>query len=201
MKQIVIDLIDDDMVLIQTLEGGRVTARAAAPVKAANTIGKRVAEQLTAPEPRILCEVKAPYGYCPVCGAPGESRERRPNGNDTCVNGHIYGSRAALTVPPGLRGLTMSDIVEKHVPAETIIDVGPDCPETEAALMRHMAGYDQFRTASDGPEPGSAVEATAPTAEEMKAAMVDAKRKIEADDSPYYDGDGNLNVGAKPAAE
>ena len=32
----------------------------------------------------------APYGYCPICAAPGVSRERRPNGNDRCKNGHTY---------------------------------------------------------------------------------------------------------------
>lgn len=35
------------------------------------------------------------YGYCPVCGAPGYSREKRPGGNDTCVNGHKYPSSSA----------------------------------------------------------------------------------------------------------
>ena len=39
---------------------------------------------------------KAPYGLCPVCGGAGLSRERRPNGNDKCVNGHVYPSREAM---------------------------------------------------------------------------------------------------------
>lgn len=30
------------------------------------------------------------YGRCPACGGKGVKRERRPNGNDTCENGHIY---------------------------------------------------------------------------------------------------------------
>ena len=34
----------------------------------------------------------AVYGYCPKCGAKGVMRERRPNGNDTCANGHVYPS-------------------------------------------------------------------------------------------------------------
>lgn len=38
------------------------------------------------------------YGFCPICGAPGVSRERRPNGNDTCQNGHVYPSREAEAV-------------------------------------------------------------------------------------------------------
>lgn len=37
-----------------------------------------------------------PYGKCPRCGAWGESRERRPNGNDTCENGHVYPSAQSI---------------------------------------------------------------------------------------------------------
>lgn len=36
------------------------------------------------------------YGTCPKCGAPGVSRERRPNGNDRCANNHSYPSRNAV---------------------------------------------------------------------------------------------------------
>lgn len=35
------------------------------------------------------------YGFCPVCGEPGETRERRPFGNDTCRLGHLYPSKDA----------------------------------------------------------------------------------------------------------
>lgn len=42
----------------------------------------------------------APYGYCPICGAAGYSRERRPNGNDRCVNGCVYLSASAKSTPP-----------------------------------------------------------------------------------------------------
>ena len=37
------------------------------------------------------------YGYCPFCGAHGKTRERRPGGNDTCHNGHLYPSSKAMT--------------------------------------------------------------------------------------------------------
>ena len=37
-----------------------------------------------------------PYGYCPKCGQPGVSRERRPDGNDRCGNGHTYPSSESL---------------------------------------------------------------------------------------------------------
>jgi len=36
------------------------------------------------------------YGFCPICDAPGVTRERRPNGNDECAKGHRYPSRNAL---------------------------------------------------------------------------------------------------------
>lgn len=35
------------------------------------------------------------YGYCPMCGAKGVSRERRPNGDDKCEHGHAYPSLSA----------------------------------------------------------------------------------------------------------
>lgn len=41
-------------------------------------------------------ESESPYGYCPKCGSPGRIRERRPNGNDRCENGHTYPSREAV---------------------------------------------------------------------------------------------------------
>lgn len=37
------------------------------------------------------------YGYCPICGAKGVSRERSLNGDDRCVKGHVYKSSLALT--------------------------------------------------------------------------------------------------------
>lgn len=39
------------------------------------------------------------YGYCPRCGASGITRERRPNGNDRCANGHEYPSRNSVFLP------------------------------------------------------------------------------------------------------
>lgn len=41
----------------------------------------------------------APYGYCPICGAPGCTRERRLNGNDECTNGHSYPSAKSTSAP------------------------------------------------------------------------------------------------------
>lgn len=40
------------------------------------------------------------YGYCPVCGDDGYSRERRPGGNDRCANGHVYPTHLRFIHPP-----------------------------------------------------------------------------------------------------
>jgi len=40
------------------------------------------------------------YGNCPMCGAEGTQRERKPNGNDTCGNKHIYPSADAIHATP-----------------------------------------------------------------------------------------------------
>lgn len=52
-------------------------------------------------------DTPAPYGYCPVCGGLGRSRERRPNGDDRCENGHVYPSSQALTT-------TLKAVSTKH---------------------------------------------------------------------------------------
>jgi hypothetical protein len=44
----------------------------------------------------MIKDTSAPYGYCPRCGGLGRSRERRPNGNDRCENGHEYPSKDAV---------------------------------------------------------------------------------------------------------
>lgn len=36
------------------------------------------------------------YGFCPFCGQPGISRERRLNGYDKCKGSHNYPSRNAI---------------------------------------------------------------------------------------------------------
>lgn len=43
----------------------------------------------------------SPYGYCPHCKRPGLTRERRPNGDDTCEAGHKYPSASALKKQKG----------------------------------------------------------------------------------------------------
>ena len=43
-----------------------------------------------------------PYGCCPVCGLPGVRRDRGPDGNDRCEDGHTYPSRDAKPFAPSL---------------------------------------------------------------------------------------------------
>jgi len=56
---------------------------------------KEAIDELLALRSRDAGDEEVPYGYCPVCGTPGISRERRPNGNDRCRNGHVYPSTNA----------------------------------------------------------------------------------------------------------
>jgi len=49
-----------------------------------------------APEAKDDAPPETPYGFCPICGAPGVSRERRPDGNDRCANNHVYASKEAM---------------------------------------------------------------------------------------------------------
>lgn len=39
------------------------------------------------------------YGYCPVCGAPGISAERSPDGHTHCQRGHKYPHASRLNDP------------------------------------------------------------------------------------------------------
>jgi hypothetical protein len=57
-------------------------------------------------------EPVAVYGYCPECGAKGVMRERRPNGNDKCANGHTYPSNTATPPQRTWVGLTDEERIE-----------------------------------------------------------------------------------------
>jgi transposase-like protein len=47
----------------------------------------------------VTAQAKSPYGYCPICGAPGVMRERQIDGDDKCRNGHYYPSKKAIDMP------------------------------------------------------------------------------------------------------
>jgi hypothetical protein len=57
-------------------------------------------------------ELVAVYGYCPECGAKGVMRERRPNGNDKCANGHTYPSSTSTPPQRTWVGLTDEERIE-----------------------------------------------------------------------------------------
>ena len=67
-----------------------------------NTLKKALAEPAMSEVQRLGQEIEqepvAVYGYCPECGAKGVIRERRPNGDDKCANGHTYPS--STSTPP-----------------------------------------------------------------------------------------------------
>jgi hypothetical protein len=77
-------------------------AEVLAAVKAAReALGKRLARRvaqgvLGQNKPHTSHPNRPLYGHCPICGQPGVSRERRPDGNDTCAAGHVYPSAKAL---------------------------------------------------------------------------------------------------------
>ena len=88
-------------------------------------------------------EPVAAYGYCPECGEKGVMRERRPNGNDKCANGHTYPS--SKSAPPQPEQLHASEDVS----------IGVDVTEDGAhvtALRSYRNGakvvfYSQFHSA------------------------------------------------------
>ena len=57
-------------------------------------------------------EPVAIYGYCPECGAKGVMRERRPNGDDKCANGHTYPSSTSTSPQRTWVGLTDEERIE-----------------------------------------------------------------------------------------
>lgn len=61
----------------------------------------RQSEESVAREDAAAMGQQFPYGYCPTCGAPGVTRERRPGGDDTCSGNpsHTYPSASAAEQP------------------------------------------------------------------------------------------------------
>lgn len=45
---------------------------------------------------QIKPDFTTPFGYCPHCQAEVVKREKNPNGNDQCNNGHIYPMKNTL---------------------------------------------------------------------------------------------------------
>lgn len=72
------------------------------------------------------------YGYCPVCGAPGVSRERRPNGYDCCAAGHTYNSCDTLTLAQTAAAVKEGTLTIGNMPQHPM---GPD-PVTWRECLR-----------------------------------------------------------------
>jgi hypothetical protein len=81
-------------------------------------------------------------GYCPVCGAPGWLRERRPNGNDTCTNGHKYPSASCLQTP---NNTGRKDNPMSSEPYQLLFDarelLGKAHDKIASAVMNHGGGH------------------------------------------------------------
>lgn len=75
-----------------------------------------------------------PYGLCPQCGAPGEQRERRPNGNDRCQNSHTYPSREAV-MPQ-----TETAPAPKNAPEPKIMKVVEFDKPAQEVVLEHVQG-------------------------------------------------------------
>jgi hypothetical protein len=104
-------LFDDDLLAViearmsffqRTPNACAENAEVLALVQAARQVlGKRLALRVTQGvfeqnKPHTSHPNRSLYGHCPDCGEPGVSRERRPDGNDTCAAGHVYLSAKAL---------------------------------------------------------------------------------------------------------
>ena len=78
------------------------------------------------------------YGLCPICGERGVSRERRLNGDDACVNGHVYPSaNAVLEHLPKAKQKEIIDALEEV--KTTLGDAAKTIGAADEDLMRDQA--------------------------------------------------------------
>ena len=89
-----------------------------------------------------MTDTPAPYGFCPICGGLGRSRERRVNGDDRCENGHTYPSSKSVAstltpVPSEAEQLHRLRIERDHFrEAWAAAQVQLDCGPTEEEVAR-----------------------------------------------------------------
>ena len=74
---------------------------------------------------RVPEVLESPYGYCPVCGAKGLTRERRPNGDDRCEKGHSYPSRDSLKEKT--ISMRVADVFRRVIPVLFIVATLSGC--------------------------------------------------------------------------
>jgi len=83
------------------------------------------------------------YGYCPRCGGAGRSRERRPDGNDMCVDGHTYPSAQALMAPP-LKEVTEHKFSEGDKVLITADIIGLRYMNGTTGIIEHVTPYGHY---------------------------------------------------------
>jgi len=83
------------------------------------------------------------YGYCPQCGARGKARERRPNGNDICVEGHTYPSAQALVAPP-LKNVTEHKFSKGDKVLITSDIIGLRYMNGTTGIIEHVTPYGHY---------------------------------------------------------
>ena len=77
-----------------------------------------------------------PYGFCPVCRAPGVERERRLGGNDRCANGCMYPSRSAVYLEPSPAVIMDNELVEIRARHDRHAALGPALRMTRVILAQ-----------------------------------------------------------------
>lgn len=111
----------------------------------------------------VTKEMIAPYGYCPECGALGKRRQRRPNGDDTCMNGHTYPSASARPSPPaapaapapprpGLDVIRLRELLREAYRELSTLDAAlahPDGPDALTDLNQRIAAELGLPSAGD----------------------------------------------------
>jgi hypothetical protein len=73
----------------------------------------------------------SPYGKCPICGANGVQREKRPNGDDMCERGHKYPSKDAVMPVDASKPLKMYILVKASLPSHKMVSIA------HAVLIAH----------------------------------------------------------------
>lgn len=92
-----------------------------------------------------------PYGYCPMCGAPGRERERRPNGFDVCTNKHVYLSAKAVEKAPQRVTGTPADFLEHAFHLNTC-SLDPHNDKCNCGLEKAKSDLRQWMSATVKPE-------------------------------------------------
>jgi hypothetical protein len=75
------------------------------------------------------------YGLCPKCLRPGVRRERRPNGNDECLLGHVYPSATAIKQTSDKKQLRTA-VCRALMDGQTVKDVAQLIGQSDNYIVR-----------------------------------------------------------------